>query len=343
MDSRTAISGHFPLRPALGWVLLLIAILVAGCSEPNKDGPLPAGVHPGRWNDTRFWQSGPFHGDFAVSQGTGSCLPCHGADLLGFGDIPGCFTCHFGPGGGRAPQGSDWVHGPERHEEFQSHLSVCNACHDTARKFSTDPDPCHDCHGAGIDHPLGQPWLDRNDPQFHGDVSRENCAACHNLAQKCSECHFGATGSLAPPGTGWNHGNNDAHQDHAVFAATCNRCHDIDRSFGNGPVDCHDCHGIDADHVFGQAWLDKKSSLFHGDQPLDNCTDCHVPAQKCFECHFGADGSQAPPGTAWNHGNNDAHREYSAYETVCNRCHTLNRSYGNGPDRCHDCHKNGDD
>jgi hypothetical protein len=326
-----------------GLVLLLAVIMVqANCSDPNTDAPLSTGVHPSAWNNTRFLKSDTFHGVAADNQGTSSCLICHGNDLYGSGNIPGCFTCHFDTAGSRIPEGTGWVHGLAQHADLEAHMDVCNTCHTVHRKYGTGPDVCHDCHGAGINHVLGQAWLDRNDPQFHGDAAKDDCADCHNLSQKCFECHFGTVGSKAPPGSGWEHGNNDAHKGFAIFAGTCNQCHDLSRSFGNAPADCHDCHGEGADHVFGQAWLDTKSQLFHGDASLDDCSDCHDLSQACFECHFGAAGSKSPPGSGWNHGDNDAHEKYSSYDTVCNRCHTLNRSYGNAPGSCHDCHGGGD-
>jgi hypothetical protein len=322
-----------------GLIFLLTAVIVqANCSDPNNDAPLSNHVHPQTWNNTRFLKSIGFHGVPVNLQGTASCLICHGSNLQGSENIPGCHTCHFGPDGSRVPNGIDWTHGQDQHPALEAYASVCNECHRVQRAFDTGPDACHDCHGTGVDHPLGQAWLDKGSQQFHGDESLDACSDCHNPDQKCIICHFGATGSKASPGSGWNHGNNDAHRDYETFAATCNQCHDLNRSYGHAPPDCHDCHGEGADHLLGQAWLDKNSQLFHGDASLDNCSECHTLSQACFECHFGANGSKTPPGYGWNHGNNEDHRLHASYAAVCNQCHNLNRSYGNPPETCHDCH-----
>jgi hypothetical protein len=62
-------------------------------------------------------------------------------------------------------------------------------------------------------------------------------------------------------------------------------------------------------------------------------------SQKCFQCHFGQDGSKSPQGSGWNHGDNSEHEDYESYQDTCNLCHDLNRSYGNEPESCHDCHE----
>jgi hypothetical protein len=89
---------------------------------------------------------------------------------------------------------------------------------------------------------LGQPWLDKNSPDFHGATALADCSDCHNLSQKCFQCHFGQDGSKSPPGTGWSHGDNSEHEDYESYQNTCNLCHDLNRSYGNEPASCHDCH-----------------------------------------------------------------------------------------------------
>jgi len=111
----------------------------------------------------------------------------------------------------------------------------------------------------------------------------------------------------------------------------------------DGYDSCRVCHGKEltgtgTNHALGQDWLDKKSSQFHGSKPTDNCSDCHELNLTCNECHFGVSGSQAPLGSGWIHGLNDDHERYESDQSVCNRCHNLNRSYQNEPTSCHDCH-----
>jgi hypothetical protein len=231
-----------------GLILLLMVVIVqANCSDPNRDAPLSTDVHPRSWNNTQFLKSEGFHGVAVINQGTASCLICHGNNLQGSENIPGCYTCHFGPDGSRVPNETGWIHGQDQHSGLEAYMSVCNECHRIQRIFDTGPYACHDCHGEGADHVLGQVWLDKKSQLFHGDMSLDSCSNCHKLSQTCSECHFGTTGSKTPPGSGWNHGNNEAHQDYADFAGTCNQCHNLNRSYGNAPAGCHDCHGEEDD------------------------------------------------------------------------------------------------
>ena len=317
--------------------LLMLVFFVLACSEQNADAPDYDKVHPQTWSNPQFINAEPFHGSEVVTQGTASCVKCHDIDGEGQKDIPGCFKCHFSPDGSKVPEGSDWTHGEEGHMEFEENQSVCNRCHEVERSFGTGPGICHNCHGPGETHVLGQAWLDSNSPQFHGPVPQDECANCHDISQDCSQCHFGSTGSKAPIGSGWLHGNNDGHRDYENRIDTCNQCHTLDRSYGNGPASCHDCHETGT-HVLGQAWLDSNSPQFHGDQSQQDCADCHNLSTDCNQCHFGPTGSKAPIGSGWLHGNDNEHEDYENQRATCNQCHTLNRSYGNGPARCHDCH-----
>ena len=114
----------------------------------------------------------------------------------------------------------------------------------------------------------------------------------------------------------------------------CNTCHDLNRSYGNRPPICHDCHGLPSSHVTGEAWLNRTSPDFHGSSTL-TCADCHDLGTECNACHFGASGNTSP--TGWTHGTTP-HDQLEAEGDVCNSCHDLNRGYGNGPESCHDCH-----
>ena len=161
------------------------------------------------------------------------------------------------------------------------------------------------------------------------------CSTCHNTLTECWTCHFGASGRKTLLGSTWTHGTTP-HNQQAAGEAVCNQCHTLERSYGNGPTACHDCHGTQSGHVLGQAWLDPKSAQFHGTSTLV-CSTCHDLNTKCSTCHFGATGSKVPAGSNWTHGTTP-HNQLASSEAVCNQCHTLNRSYGNGPATCHDCH-----
>jgi len=297
--------------------------------------------------------SADFHGT-AYQAAAGACAACHGSDYQGGSSGVGCYSCHFGPDGNQVPQGSSWTHGTTPHDTLSSSLAVCNSCHDQSRTFGTGPASCHDCH-VGADHATGQTWLDPNSSSFHGDqapLDIDHCASCHgsdflggSAGVSCYACHFGPSGSKVPAATSWSHGSTP-HDTLTDSAATCAACHDLNRQYGNGPASCHDCH-VGADHVTGQDWLDPNSANFHGDlvpADLDGCASCHgsdflggSSGISCYSCHFGPDGSRSPTGSGWSHGGSD-HAGLTAAEAVCNSCHGYQRTYGNGPDACHDCH-----
>ncbi len=263
-----------------------------------------------------------FHGGSSLN-----CTQCH--------SVPAdCNRCHFGADGQRSPGG--WSHGlNDSHRRYTDQRDVCNQCHNLNRNYGNAPSGCHDCH-ADATHVTGRPWLDKKNAQFHGDSSLD-CASCHSVPADCNRCHFGANGQRSPGG--WSHGLNDAHRNYTSRTGVCNQCHNLNRSYGNAPSGCHDCHA-NATHVTGRPWLDKKNGQFHGDSSLD-CARCHSVPADCNRCHFGANGQRSPGG--WSHGLNDAHERFSSRSSVCNQCHNLNRSFGNAPGRCHDCHGDGDD
>ena len=225
--------------------LLGILLFLIQCSDEPWDQPPNEPVHLSNWLDTQFLKTKDFHGTVALEQGTEVCEPCHGIDLTGKEGVFGCYHCHFGPNGSRVPENADWQHGQDRHMEFETDQAVCNVCHDVERSFGTGPPSCHDCHGDGETHVLGQPWLDRKSPDFHATGALDTCANCHDVDEKCSECHFGETGSKSPPGSSWVHdgdGDNEDHRSQEPYVITCNQCHKVSRSYSNGPPSCHNCH-----------------------------------------------------------------------------------------------------
>ena len=321
-------------NPLFLQVILIIGLLISGCSSSNQEAPLAGNAHPSSWSDPKLKNTEAFHGVRVQTDGTRECTTCHGGNLNGTGEVVGCRECHFTPEGSKIPVNAEWLHGMDRHHEFEADMVVCNTCHAHERDFGAAPEACHDCHGVGTDHVLGRALLDPNSPDFHGTGVLDTCSSCHDVSVKCWQCHFGSSGSRVPPGSSWTHGNNSAHADYVASQATCNQCHDLNRTYGNGPASCHDCHL----HATGEAYLDKTGAAFHGDQAQDGCSDCHDMVADCGSCHFGSSGSRVPPGSSWTHGNNRAHQDLGSYRAVCNQCHDLNRSYGNGPGNCHDCH-----
>jgi len=339
----------------ISFVIALFLLALTGCgSESNQAAPGGGTggnqVHPLAWLNPL---DADFHGIAFTTQGSDACASCHGLDLGGSGAVPGCDTCHFDLADftSRVPVGTTWVHGTIPHSQFLTQGDVCNSCHDALRQFpGQGPASCHDCHVGVATHPTGQAWLDPNSPTFHGTdpTVPDGCAACHGtdfmggtVGVSCYDCHFGPTGSRVPVGSSWTHGT-VPHDTLAANEAVCNACHDLNRSYGNGPGSCHDCHGTVTGHASGATWMDKTLATFHGNSSLD-CTMCHgvdltggTAGVSCYQCHFDPTGSRTPPGSSWNHGQS-GHRSYTSYQTVCINCHTTNQTYGNQPN-CHNCH-----
>ena len=332
------------------------ATCFVSCTEPGPDTPTDRNVHPALWVSPAAADN---HGVNVVSGGSKACIACHGLTLEGSGFIPSCVACHFDAMGGRIPSGSSWTHGTRPHGQFKSERSVCNNCHDLYRKAGLPPAACHDCHAGNgtASHPFGQAWLDKKSPTNHGITAKKNpaeCTACHGAdynggtaGVSCYSCHFSPAGSLVPPGSSWSHGS-VPHSSLSSYGVVCNNCHNTDRTYGNAPASCHDCHATGAaPHPTGQTWLDRKSATFHGvpaKQNVAQCAACHgsdynggSSGVSCNKCHFGPSGTMVPQGQSWTHGT-VPHSSLSSYGTVCNQCHGLDRSYGIGPASCHDCH-----
>jgi hypothetical protein len=237
--------GQRSKKPNRLLAVFLIAALVwlpAGCSTQNPEAPATNQPHSGRYVNPAYSASTAFHGTEVNAAGTDDCISCHGRDLAGTDTVPGCTDCHFDAWGSRVPPGSGWIHGSDQHLDYADVQEVCNRCHDTFRRFDMPPAYCHNCHGPGINHVLGRPWLDRSSADFHGSADLTDCSSCHYLDTDCSQCHFGPDGSMSPPGSNWKHGNNDEHRSFEAYRGICNQCHIVNRSYGNPPPDCHDCH-----------------------------------------------------------------------------------------------------
>ena len=313
-------------------ILLTGMVLLFSACKPGQK----IWTHDEEWANPEFKGTRDFHGTVVKSRGnTLLCKVCHGTSLQGTAEVRGCYRCHFGPAGSRTPSGPPWEHGLFEHDKQSLEEPVCTTCHELYRSYGLKPGPCHDCHAITPEqHPSGKSFLDKKSSEFHGR-STLVCSSCHDLKSKCSTCHFDASGSKSPSGSNWTHGTTP-HKGLAASEAVCNTCHDLNRNYGNGPATCHDCHGKPPGHVAGEPWLNPKSAQFHGKSMLD-CSSCHDTNKTCSQCHFGKAGMKSPPSSGWIHGT-IPHKELASSEAVCNQCHTLERSYGNGPAACHDCH-----
>ncbi|MBW1988062.1 MAG: hypothetical protein JRI97_00810 [Deltaproteobacteria bacterium] len=229
------------------WFLFrLAAVLFAAglfsCAQENSQAPKGGDVHSTEWVNVKFLGTEKFHGEAVAEGNLQSCKVCHGPDLVGVDDAAGCYVCHFGPDGAMAPAGTGWTHGLADHFKYAAYAAVCNLCHGIHRAFGLAPLACHDCHGTGLNHPLGQPWLDKDSLDFHGLLTDfTGCSACHDPDFYCYQCHFGPDGAMAPAGTGWTHGVK-SHMDYRQYAPVCNQCHEVNRTYANPPAACHDCH-----------------------------------------------------------------------------------------------------
>ena len=223
-------------------VIICVTIKLEGCSNQNPFGPPENSVHPASYIDPMFLGTTQFHGSDTAKNGVGSCRICHGADLDGTDTKSGCYDCHFDLNGSREPESSNWLHGTNPHSNPAEYLSTCNRCHNFMRSYEYPPETCHDCHGQGLNHVLGQPWLDKKSTDFHGDQDLLDCGNCHDLSSECSQCHFDASGSKTPPASDWYHGSSEDHDGTSTYIAVCNQCHSLNRDYGNPPSSCHDCH-----------------------------------------------------------------------------------------------------
>jgi hypothetical protein len=243
------------MKNLLVGTILCGMVLVGGCSESNPETP-PYKVHPLAWSEPENYTGTDFHGYEVLNFASYNepCKACHGFDLLGSGNIPGCTDCHENIDGGHLPGYADSaVHGPDALEDFQ----ICKLCHgdDYLGGIAIS---CADCHTIPWPHPVDTAWLNRSNPQYHGNaansaIEREDCKVCHgadlrggSTGVSCFVCHFDETGSDSPPGvnfTSGNHDDDDLHETLSSYLTICNNCHNTNRRFGLAPSACHDCHG----------------------------------------------------------------------------------------------------
>ncbi len=123
----------------------LVAVLALGAAS--------LGGWPGLVADAAGREAPHERGDPWLDPGSGAF---HGVSDLSCGDCHeparDCQRCHFGDGGARVPPRTGWRHGSREHRQLRGQGSVCNACHQLARRYGYGPGGCHDCHGDGDDH-----------------------------------------------------------------------------------------------------------------------------------------------------------------------------------------------
>ena len=200
---------------------------------------------------------------------------------------------------------------------------------------------------------------------FHGQVVattadyNEPCKQCHGIdllgsgdVPACTACHDGIDGGhlagFALPGV---------HGPRAIADfQLCKMCHGDDYLGGIVGVSCDTCHdastALQWPHDPNNLWLNNGSVNFHGTEAnadMALCAKCHgsdfrggSTGVSCFTCHFNQNGSKIPPRfPSWVHENDHDFMSPSVEGPVCNACHTVSRTYNNGPGGCHDCHGDG--
>jgi predicted CxxxxCH...CXXCH cytochrome family protein len=333
------------------FMVLMVAVACTGCKKTEK----PYNHRSETWLNP-IYNAGPgSHGGIVQKRGsTVLCALCHGRQLQGENGLPGCDTCHFGPDGSRTPDAAAWQHGIASHATRKSEGAVCNACHDLYRSYGLGPKTCHNCHeGSNAPHQAGQPWLDRKNADFHGASSLQ-CSSCHDQTTKCATCHFGPTGSKAPQGSSWEHGT-IPHDNETLESnqAVCNQCHTLNRSYGNGPISCHDCHESDeTPHAVPFAAHGASAK-----QDIVQCRQCHAQPtdggpgsnlrfntavgslpQGCESagCHALSTAHPVP----WRGVAAISHQSAQNMSGACALCHGASLEGGAGP-ACTSCHTGG--
>ncbi len=230
-------------------------------------------------------KSPAFHGTSTLE-----CSKCHDLGTK-------CSTCHFGPTGSKAPDGSGWTHGTTPHGSLKTYGAVCNQCHSLDRSYGSGPAACHDCHES---HAV--PFTN------HGAIAKQDlvyCQQCHaqpsdggpgsdprfnvprgSLTAGCesSGCHNSQTAHPVP----WKGADQTSHQAAGNMENACTLCHGAAFDGSAGPA-CSTCHKNGLPTVF------KNCASCHAKPPSSGAhTEINTLPEVvnvCSTCHSGA-GSQ---------------------------------------------------
>lgn len=303
-------------------IFVLLALWAGGCSTGEGEAPLANQAHP------PGWRTG--HHDSAAD--LLSCQVCHGVDLNGPGQVPGCFDCHAsGPPFVVHPDPSDaalpWSDPVNHGFAAKADMASCQGCH--SRPGGIAGSPRYDfplgeleagCESSGCHSPnTAHPTSAAPDAQFwfgpdvsHSDVRNfVGCIACHGeggsggSGPACATCH-----SLDPiafpsncvschgmppvgqPGTGI------ANLDSATFLAEYHFPHQAIILNDPAALSCNLCHGANSGHPTNYRQLHAADANLS----LASCQSCHGQdlqgvgiAVSCFNCHSGEPPFQLHP------------------------------------------------
>ncbi len=248
------------------FLLLLIPLVITGCADGNSSAPPDNQVHPSNWYSAHRAAAAPAAPNYV------DCITCHGADLLGSGDAPSCFSASFdglschAAGPGQAPHPIDGTylnpinHGPDA----KADLTSCQRCHSSNPTGGPGSNPRFNvgidsqggtgceaagCHAATYAHPVT--WAGPTTDVFHYQAG--------NIDNACTLCH----GVNLDGGVG----------------VSCLNCHAEVATFA---LDCTTCHGYPPDGVTAEPEVAALSGQLvnHGDAVIvmgahDQCALCH--------------------------------------------------------------------
>jgi hypothetical protein len=253
-------------RPAL-LLLLLLPLAITGCSDGNSSAPAENEAHPLGWITAHPT-------DALAVPGFDDCIACHGKDLQGSTEIPGCYSCHsYNTTPPLSIHPADWT------DPYINHRAYA-----TANGFTS----CTPCHGSDL----------------HGSPAAPGCFSASFDGRRC---HADGPGQAPHPldGTyleGANHGP-DAKSD----LTKCQGCHGQAGGPGSNPrfnigidsingTGCEGCHGTNYAHPADWAG---PNATFHysvsASAIQNSCTLCHgakldgdggvAVGVSCLKCH----------------------------------------------------------
>jgi predicted CxxxxCH...CXXCH cytochrome family protein len=232
------------------FLLLLIPLVLTGCADENSTAPPDNQAHPASWYTAHRPAA-------SASLEYADCKSCHGADLLGSGSAPSCFSASFDGrschAGGPVPHPMDgtFLSGTAHGPEAKADLTFCQTCHSDNPTGGPGSNPsfnvgidsqggtgCEACHPTNAAHPAV--WAGPTADAFHYSAG--------NIQAACTLCH----------GTALDGGG-------VAGAISCLDCH---AAPFDGTLDCAACHGTPPTGITNHVNASNISS--HG-----VCTVCH--------------------------------------------------------------------